>query len=120
MNNVLNTILSFPEEEISTFHFCKTFFFNSLLHHCLCFSKVNYTHRATAPTLEEDAFFETYEVQVFSISLAGNSLPRSVNHTGAKLGKEATHLIEISWEIHLHDTKDILRCKGIEFHLENS
>ena len=62
MNNVLNITLSFPEEESSTFHFCKTFFFNPLLHQCLCFSKVNYIHIATVPTLEEDAFFETYEV----------------------------------------------------------
>lgn len=62
MNNVLNTTLSFPEEKNSTFHFCKTFFFNPLLHQCLCFSKVNYIHIATVPTLEKDAFFETYEV----------------------------------------------------------
>ena len=62
MNNVLNTTLSFPEEESSTFHFCKTFFLNPLLHQCLCFSKVHYIHIATVPTLEEDAFFETYEV----------------------------------------------------------
>ena len=40
--------------------------------------------------------------------LAGSSLPRSVNCSGAKLGKEATHLRKISWEIHLHDKKDHL------------